>query len=128
VFRPLLLALLVLAATAYAAEPETEDTPAAKNVPALKDPTEPYRPAADGGSGRAGPAPRFRLTAVLIAPTRRVAIVNGKPMQEGQRVAGAELVKIDGHSVQMREGGRDFVLQLGNASASAPHAEGDSVR
>ena len=121
--KALMLALLVLAGAAYAAEPAEP-----KGAPALKDPTEPYRPVANGVDGRAGPAPRFRLTAVLISPTRRVAIVNGKPMHAGDRVAGAELVKIDERSVQLRDGNHDFVIQLGNASASAPHAEGDSVR
>ena len=120
-FRALALALLVLAAAAYAAEPET------KTPPAPKDPTEPYRPAANGGDLRAGPAPRFRLTAVLISPTRRVAVVNGTPLQEGQRVAGAELVKIDAHSVQLRDGDHDVVVQLGNARSGAPRSEGDSA-
>ena len=117
----LALASLVLAVAAHAAEPET------KSPPALKDPTEPYRPGPNGGDVRAGPQPRFRLTAVLLSPTRRVAIVNGKPMQEGQRVAGAELVKIDARSVQLRDGDHDVVVQLGNARSSAPRSEGDSA-
>ena len=120
-FKALALALLVLAGAAYAAEPES------KTPPAPKDPTEPYRPAANGGDSRVGPAPRFRLTVVLISPTRRVAIVNGMPLQEGQRVAGAELVKIDAHSVQLRDGGHDVVVQLGNARPGAPRGEGDSA-
>jgi hypothetical protein len=108
VSKALVLALLVLAGAARAAEP------------ALHDPTEPFRPSASGvASGRA-PAPRFRLTAVLISPTRRVAIVNGKPLQEGQSVAGAEIVKIDARSVQLRDGTRDFVVQLGNSREGAP--------
>jgi hypothetical protein len=117
VFKPLVLACLVLiVGAALAAEP------------AVHDPTEPYRPGAGGAGGTAGaPAPRFKLTAVLISPTRRVAIVNGKPLQEGQRVAGAELVKIDAHSVQLRDGNRDFVVQLGDTSAGAPRTEGDSA-
>ena len=110
--------LLLLAGAASAAEP------------AMHDPTQPFKAAPGGEAGApvSGPQPRFKLTAVLVSPTRRVAIVNGKPMQEGERVAGAEIVKIDGHSVQLREGNHDFVLELGNAGASAPHAEGDSVR
>jgi hypothetical protein len=108
------LALLVIAGAARAAEP------------AVRDPTEPFRPTSSGGGPAGVPAPRFKLTAVLIAPTRRVAIVNGKPLQEGQHVAGAELVKIDARSVQLRDGNHDFVVQLGDARASAPHAEGDS--
>ena len=114
--KPLLLACLVsIAGASLAAEP------------ALHDPTEPYRPAADGSAAPIGvPAPRFKLTAVLISPSRRVAIVNGKPLREGQRVAGAELVKIDERSVQLRDGNHDFVVQLGNARAKTRAAEGES--
>ena len=121
-----LACLALLVGTAHAAEPAQSDAPAQKGTPALKDPTQPYRPSADG-SPVGGPQPRFRLTAVLISPTRRVAIVNGKPMQEGQRVAGAELVKIDPHSVQLRDGDHDLVVQLGNARSGAPRSEGDSA-
>ena len=125
--RCLLIACLVLFAVgAYAAEPATKDVPAQKDAPALKDPTQPYRPSADG-SPVGAPQPRFRLTGVLISPTRRIAILNGQPLQEGQHVAGAELVKIDAHSVQLRDGGHDLVVLLGNARANAPHSEGDSA-
>ena len=113
--KALALGLLWIAGAVYAAEP------------ALHDPTEPFRPSANGAAGPTGaPPPRFTLTAVLISPTRRVAIVNGKPLQEGQRVAGAELVKIDWRSVQLRDGNHDVIVQLGKARESAPHAEGDT--
>jgi hypothetical protein len=114
VFRTLaLIGLLTLAAAVRAAEQPVHD------------PTQPYRGVPGEGRTSAAPAPRFKLTAVLISPTRRVAVVNGKPLQEGQRVAGAQVVKIDGRSVQLREGARDFVIQLGDARESAPAAEGD---
>ena len=96
--------------------------------PAVHDPTQPYRAVPGEGRASGAPAPRFKLTAVLISPTRRVAIINGKPLQEGQRVAGAQLVKIDGRSVRLRDGAHDFVIQLGEARESAPAAEGDSGR
>lgn len=94
----------------------------------LHDPTQPFRAGAGGESAApaAGPQPRFKLTAVLVSPTRRVAIVNGKALQEGQRIAGAEVVKIDGRSVQLREGNREFVVELGDARESAPRAGGEA--
>jgi hypothetical protein len=106
---------LLLAATARGAEP------------AMHDPTQPFRAAAAGESGApaTGPQPRFRLTAVLVSPTRRVAVVNGKAVPEGQQIGGAEVLRIDGRSVQLREGNREFVVQLGDARASAPRAGGD---
>lgn len=120
-----LASLVLLAATAYAAEPAEKDAPVQRNTPALKDPTQPYRPNADG-SPVGAPQPRFRLTGLLISPTRRIAIMNGKPLQEGQHVAGAQIVKIDAHSVQLRDGDRDLVIQLGNARPNAAAAEGDT--
>ena len=115
--RALALACLLAAAgSAYAAEP------------AMHDPTQPFRAAAGGETAApaSGPQPRFKVTAVLVSPTRRVAIVNGHALQEGQRIAGAEIVKIDARSVQLREGNREFVVQLGDARASALRAGGDS--
>ena len=95
--------------------------------PVLHDPTQPYSAIASEGGGPVGaPAPRFRLTGVLISPSRRVAIVNGKPYQEGQRVSGAELTRIESRSVQLRDGNHDLVVLLGKARASAQPAEGDS--
>lgn len=109
-----LACFLLLAGAVHAAEP------------AMHDPTQPFRAAAAGEAAPpSGPQPRFKLTAVLVSPTRRVAIVNGKALQEGQQIGGAEVVKIDGRSVQLREGNREFVVQLGDARVSAPRAGGD---
>jgi hypothetical protein len=107
---------LLIAGSVFAAEP------------AMHDPTQPFRAAAAGepAAPASGREPRFKVTAVIVSPTRRVAIVNGKAVQEGQQIGGAEVVKIDGRSVQLREGNREFVVQLGDARASAPHAGGDS--
>ena len=113
--RALALACLLIAGSSFAAEP------------AMHDPTQPFRaaPGGDAAVPTSGPQPRFKVTAVFVSPTRRVAIVNGKALQEGAQIAGAEVVKIDGHSVQLREGNREFVVQLGEARASAPRAGGD---
>jgi hypothetical protein len=117
VSRPLVVLLsCLLVARAHAAEP------------ALHDPTQPYNAAAVDAAGPTvgAPTPRFRLTGVLISPTRRIAILNGKPCQEGQRVAGAQLMKIESRSVQLRDGNHEIVVLLGKARAVAPPAEGDS--
>jgi hypothetical protein len=94
--------------------------------PALHDPTQPYSAVANDGVVSVGaPAPRFRLTGVLISPTRRIAMVNGKPYQEGQRVAGAQLTHIDARFVQLRDGTHDIVIQLGHTHASVRSAVGE---
>jgi hypothetical protein len=73
---------------------------------------QPYGRGADTFGGVAG-APRFKLTAVLISSARRVAIVNGKPYQNGQTVDGAEVVRIEPNTVHLRQNGADFVVHLG---------------
>jgi hypothetical protein len=57
------------------------------------------------------------LTVVLISPTRRVAIVNGKPYECGEIVGGAEIVRIDPDAVHLREHGNELVVPLGHAAA-----------
>jgi hypothetical protein len=83
----------------------------------VRDPMQPYRFVA-GPDG--GVAPRFALTAVLISPTRRVAIVNGKPYERGESVNGAEIVRIDSDAVHLREHGSELVVPLGHAAAAKP--------
>jgi hypothetical protein len=80
----------------------------------VRDPMRPF-----GGAGvSAGAAravagrPRFALTGVLIAPSRRVAFLNGKPYSQGAVVDGAEIVVIERDLVQLRERGTDIVISL----------------
>ncbi len=93
--------------------------------PPLHDPMRPFQPVAGDGPG-AAPVPRFRLTAVLISPARRVAIINGKSYQEGQKVSGAEITHIDAQSVELRDGGDEWVVHLGKTHASAAIVTGES--
>jgi MSHA biogenesis protein MshK len=97
--------------------------------PRLRDPMQPYRPGAVASSaGREASAPRFRLTSVLISPTRRVAIVNGAPRQQGERVDGAELTRIEREAVYFEENGKTWVIHLGGAGSGAPKHEGVPVQ
>ena len=108
-------ALLIAAAIAQA-----EETP-------LKDPMRPFVAAAPGAAAEAA-GPRFALTAVLIAPTRRVAVVNGKPYVLGEAVDGAEIVAIAPESVRLREGSVELVISLGRpGNGQASRVEGETV-
>jgi hypothetical protein len=66
---------------------------------------------AAGAAAVAG-RPRFALTGVLIAPSRRVAFLNGKPYSQGAVVDGAEIVAIERDLVQLRERGTDSLISL----------------
>ena len=78
----------------------------------LKDPTRPpeYRNSTNGAGTNA--APRFVLSSTLIAPGRRLATINGKSVAVGDQIAGAQVVAIESSHVAMREGAREFVLEL----------------
>jgi hypothetical protein len=94
--------VLVLAAGAVSAE-----------EPPVRDPMRPYGRAAATAVAAAVNAPRFALTAVLIAPTRRVAIVNGKSYQQGDVVDGATIIAIEPAAVRLREHDAELVISLG---------------
>ncbi len=94
--------------------------------PALRDPMQPFQPVVGEGGPGTAPAPRFRLTGVLISPSRRVAIINGKPYQQGEKIGSAEVTHIDARSVGLREGERQLVVLLGKTPARAAAVTGDS--
>lgn len=103
--------LLVLAAAAFAAEqPE-------------RDPTQPFQRTGELGRSAAA-APRFALTAVVISPTRRVAVVNGKACLTGDVVDGAEILAIEHDSVRVRDRGAELVISLGRPQNGRPRAQG----
>lgn len=110
-----LAALLVLAAVVSV---RAEDPP-------LRDPMQPYQPAASGGPEGSAP-PRYELSAVLISATRRVAVVNGRPYQRGDVVDGAEITSIEPKLVHLQEGSEELVVHLSLARAQVPISQGDS--
>jgi hypothetical protein len=110
------MALALLAAASLAAVARAEDTPPAR------DPMRPFGAVAAAGVASAASAPRFALTAVLIAPTRRVAIVNGKPYALGASVDGAQIVAIEHEAVRLRENGTELVIHLGRPSNGQPQS------
>ncbi len=112
---PLFAALLALAGLARADEPP------------VRDPMRPFgsvTAAASAAAAVAG-APRFALTGVLIAPSRRVAILNGKPYTAGAIVDGAEIVSIEPGVVRLRERGTDLVIAL--ALRAKPQLVGEPI-
>ena len=97
---------------------------AAEELP-LRDPMRPYAAPADGGAPRAGPR-ELRLTAVLISPQRRIAVINGGIYGEGEEVDGARVVRIEPDAVRVRRGAQDLVVPL-NGRAEPEINEGDSA-
>jgi hypothetical protein len=115
---PVIVALLVLAGVARADDPP------------VRDPMRPFASvsSAAGVSAIALPGtPRFALTGVLISPSRRVAILNGKPYTAGAIVDGAELVAIEPGVVHLREHGAQLVISLALRAKPQPKLVGEPI-
>ena len=116
--RPAVIAVVLLVAAVARAE----------EIPPVRDPMRPFGSVAAAGAAVAASTPRFALTAVLIAPTRRVAILNGKPRVHGDVVDGAEIVAIERDAVRLREQGAELVIHLGRPSNGRPQSvQGETV-
>jgi hypothetical protein len=117
VFRAAVIAAAMLLAVGVCAE----ETPA-------RDPMQPFGSAVAAAAAQAASAPRFVLTGVLISPTRRVALVNGRPYTPGDTIDGAEVVAVEPAAVRFREHGVEFVISLGQPrSGRPPTAQGETV-
>lgn len=81
---------------------------------AVPDPTRPATAAeVRAWSGRGGERfSAWRLESVLIADSRRVAVINGDRVGVGDLVNGAEVVAIDAGRVTLRTGGREIELVM----------------
>ncbi len=79
---------------------------------ALIDPT---RPASYGQAAAAHASESRRgwtLDSTLVAPDRRVAVINGKRVSEGESVDGARIIEIRKLDVLIQADGRRITLQL----------------
>ncbi|MDX1404903.1 MAG: general secretion pathway protein GspB [Woeseiaceae bacterium] len=92
--RKLLLALLLLTAATATGAQET-----------LRDPTRPYnaRPVAiaSGGGGGGSAVSTYSVTAIFTSDSRRVAVVNGQRVVEGDTVDGATVIEILANSLSL---------------------------
>jgi hypothetical protein len=78
----------------------------------LTDPTRPPGMKMPGSGAGTISAPRWILSSTLIAPSRRLATLNGKTVSVGEQVNGAEVTSIEPARVTLREGGKAVVVEL----------------
>jgi MSHA biogenesis protein MshK len=69
------------------------------SVWALNDPTRPTDPSQFFGSTSTANSADLMLQSVLFAPERRVAVINGTRLQEGDRIGSARVVRIQDSQV-----------------------------
>ncbi len=121
-FERVAILLLVAAGAVHADEPRDAAADAGKP---LRDPMQPYR--AIPGSASGGAASRFNLTGVLISPTRRIAILNGRPLEIGDQVDGAKIVRIERETVYLQQGSGALLIHLGRPGNGERPSEGASA-
>lgn len=82
---------------------------AAQATPVLYDPTQPpgIKPQTTKQSRL-----NLRLESVLVGKQRRIATINGRHYQEGDRVAGGTLMSIQRNGVKIAMQGKTLTLQL----------------
>jgi MSHA biogenesis protein MshK len=103
--------LLLLASTPVLAQPP------------LSDPTAPLqRP---GGRVRDATQPSWQLQSTLVAPERRVAVINGVVVGENDSIDGARVVAIESTTVLLDAGGRALRLWLFSAEPAADDPRGN---
>jgi MSHA biogenesis protein MshK len=106
------LGLGALAATALAAP--------------FADPTRP--PGTSDVPASAAPAAAPRLQSVLIAPDRRIAVINGESYRLGDRFGDGRVAKISETEVVIRQGSRNEVLKLYPGSERRPAQQAEKKR
>ena len=79
----------------------------------LPDPTRPSSALGDGGDdGVATGVHGLVLQSVLIAPQRRLAVINGKTLAVGERIGEATVVAIRPQDVVLKRPSGEFTLRL----------------
>ena len=80
----------------------------------LRDPTRPWPYSGIPGIPvvMQAKAAKFNVTAILVSEKRRVAIVNGQQVSEGDQVDGATVVEILAHSLRLNLRGKEFTALL----------------
>jgi len=85
-----------------------------QNLQALSDPMQPpaFLAPANAAGGEQAWGGGLVLQSTLLSEGRRIAMIDGKPMQVGDRIGRARIVSIDPGAVTLRESNTTRVLQL----------------
>jgi hypothetical protein len=82
----------------------------------LRDPTRPYSARAavvtSSGGGGGTATSSFRVTAIFTSDMRRIAVVNGRRVAEGDRVDGATVVEIHADRLRLDHHGKSITSRV----------------
>ncbi len=82
------------------------------NAFGFTDPTRPTDPAAYFGTAKGTDSGGWNLQSILFASDRRIAVINGTRVKEGDRIGSARVVRIRDSQVLLDNGGRRLTLHL----------------
>lgn len=74
-------------------------------------------------SAGSGDQKSLRLKGVLISESSRTALISGRPVQRGDRIGGAEILRIEQQGIRVRIGAEELTVSVGGTFAgnsSAP--------
>lgn len=128
-----LLGSLLAAAAGHAADAKSTaggDAAASAQAPEMRDPLRPPGYGAAGGTSAQEKEARFdasawQLASTLVSRERRAAIINGRNVLEGERVAGATVVDIQSGRVTLDYRGRRFTIRNPTPSLRLRERAGD---
>jgi sRNA-binding protein len=75
-----------------------------------RDPTRPYSPQSVASPGSRTTA--FNVSAIFVSKTRRVAILNGQRVTEGDSINGAIVVEINKDALRLNLNGKELTTRL----------------
>ena len=84
----------------------------AGSVHALTDPTRPTDPGSYFGSAESHADRDWFLQSILSSPQRRIAVINGTRVREGDQIGSARVVRIHDSHVLLNSRGRTLTLHL----------------
>jgi hypothetical protein len=88
----------------------------------LADPMRPPNRAPETASGTLS---ALRLEGILVSGSRKLALIGGEFLEEGERIHGVHIVRIERETVTVRRDGQTFVLRPESAVAQSAAESGE---
>ena len=80
---------------------------------------DPMRPAVRGPAAGGLARDSLRLQGIVIAESRKLALIAGEFLEEGQQIYGVRILSIDRDTITVRRDGKTFVLRPESAAPEA---------
>jgi MSHA biogenesis protein MshK len=90
----------------------------------LGDPTRPTSMAEPEAARPVEAGPRWRLQSTLVADTRRLAVINGRTVAQGEHIEGALVREVRQEGVTLEVGGQRVELRMVPGSVNVKRSGG----